>query len=365
MSNTIKLAIAGVGNCCSSLIQGLAFYDRQPTRGGLMEPKIGDWSPSDIEPVAAFDVDSRKVGKPLSEATFAEPNCARVFQRELPKSKIIVQMGPVLDGVAPHLDKYPVTDRCLVADKPSVDVVKVLKETGAQVMVCYLPVGSEEAVKHYAQACLEAGVAFVNCVPVFIASDETWAKRFKDAGIPIIGDDIKSQLGATILHRAVARLFNQRGIGIRRTYQLNTGGNTDFLNMLDHNRLSSKKVSKTQSVQSQLDEPLTSGDIHIGPSDYVSWQDDNKVAFIRLEGQGFGDQPIELEMRLSVQDSPNSAGVVIDAIRCARLAAVRGMGGPILPPSACYMKSPPQQFADSVAYDKNIEFMECPVKTEC
>ena len=205
----------------------------------------------------------------------------------------------------------------------------------------------------------------MNCVPVFIASDKEWAERFRDAGVPIIGDDIKSQLGATILHRAVARLFDQRGIGLRRTYQLNTGGNTDFLNMLDHSRLSSKKVSKTQSVQSQLDEPLTAGDIHIGPSDYVSWQNDNKVAFIRLEGQGFGDQAIELEMRLSVQDSPNSAGVVIDAIRCARLASERGMGGPILAPSSCYMKSPPEQFHDSVSYDKNIEFMKGPVKTEC
>jgi myo-inositol-1-phosphate synthase len=325
-----------------------------------MHPRIGDFGVSDIEIVAAFDIDRRKVGKPIEEAVFARPNCTRVFQRTLPVSGIDVQMGPVLDGVAPHMADYPDDQAFRPADCEPVDVAKVLHETNAEVLVSYLPVGSEEAVRHYAEACLSAGVALVNCVPVFIACDETWASRFRDAGLPIVGDDIKSQVGATIVHRMLTRLFGDRGYALDRTYQLNTGGNTDFLNMLARDRLKSKKLSKTESVQSQLDERLEASNIHIGPSDYVPWQDDNKVCFIRMEGRGFGDAPIELEMRLSVQDSPNSAGVVIDAIRCARLGLDRGVGGPLLGVSAYYMKSPPRQMRDSIARDEVEAFISEP-----
>jgi myo-inositol-1-phosphate synthase len=253
---------------------------------------------------------------------------------------------------------YPDDNAFRVVDLEPTDVAAALRSSGAEVLVCYMPVGSERAVKHYAQACLEAGVAMVNCVPVFLASDEVWAAKFRDAGLPIIGDDIKSQVGATIVHRALARLFADRGVGLDRTYQLNTGGNTDFLNMLERSRLKSKKISKTESVQSQLDERLDARDIHIGPSDYVPWQHDNKVCFIRMEGHGFGNSPIELELRLSVQDSPNSAGVVIDAIRCVKLALERGEAGPLEAPSAYYMKSPPRQLRDSVAYDACNAFIE-------
>jgi myo-inositol-1-phosphate synthase len=298
------------------------------------------------------------VGRPLEEAIFAKPNCTRIFQSALPVSNVIVQAGPVLDGVAPHMADYPDDNAFRVVDLEPTDVAAALRSSGAEVLVCYMPVGSERAVKHYAQACLEAGVAMVNCVPVFLASDEVWAAKFRDAGLPLIGDDIKSQVGATIVHRALARLFADRGVGLDRTYQLNTGGNTDFLNMLERNRLKSKKISKTESVQSQLDERLDARDIHIGPSDYVPWQHDNKVCFIRMEGHGFGNAPIELELRLSVQDSPNSAGVVIDAIRCVKLALERGEAGPLEAPSAYYMKSPPRQLRDSVAYDACNAFIE-------
>jgi myo-inositol-1-phosphate synthase len=263
----------------------------------------------------------------------------------------------VLDGVATHMFDYPDDEAFRPADEEPVDVAGVLAETGAEVLVCYLPVGSEQAVRHYAEACLEAGVAMVNCVPVFIASDPVWAQRFAKAGVPIVGDDIKSQVGATIVHRMLARLFGDRGVHLDRTYQLNTGGNTDFLNMLAHERLKSKKVSKTESVQSQLDERLESRDIHIGPSDYVAWQNDNKVCFIRMEGRGFGDVPMELELRLSVEDSPNSAGVVIDAIRCAKLGLERGLAGPIEEVSAYYMKSPPVQMRDSTARERTEDFI--------
>ena len=258
-------------------------------------------------------------------------------------------MGPVLDGVADHMAHYGEDEAFRPADEAPVDVAAALRSARAEVLICYLPVGSEQAIRHYARACLEAGVAMVNCVPVFLASDTVWADRFRSAGLPIIGDDIKSQMGATIVHRMLGRLFADRGVKLDRTYQLNTGGNTDFLNMLERARLRSKKLSKTESVQSQLDERLDSHDIHIGPSDYVPWQDDNKIAFIRLEGRGFGDVPIELEFRLSVQDSPNSAGVVIDAVRCAKLGLVRGLSGPLEAPSAYYMKSPPRQMRDDAA----------------
>ena len=267
-------------------------------------------------------------------------------------------MGPVYDGVASHLVKYPENQRICLSEEQPVNVVEELKRAKAEVLVCYLPVGAEEAVRHYASACLEAGVAFVNCVPVFIASDPTWAEKFRQAGVPIVGDDVKSQVGATIVHRSLARLFSDRGVELNRTYQLNTGGNTDFLNMLAHERLDSKKISKTQSVQSQLPVPLPPDQIHIGPSDYVPWQKDNKVAFIRLEGAGFGGVPLEIECRLSVQDSPNSGGVVIDAIRCAKLALDRKVSGPLEATSAYYMKSPPLQMVDHEARQKNLDFIQ-------
>lgn len=349
----IRAAIAGVGNCASSLIQGLEYYKGREAEHvpGLMHPRIGAWGGSDIEIVAAFDVDRRKVGRPVEEAIFAKPNCTRVFQQAIPVSDTVVQMGPVLDGVAPHMLDYPEEDTFCPADLPPVDIADALRKARAEILICYLPVGSEQAVRHYAEACLEAGVALVNCVPVFIASDPTWAERFRAAGLPIVGDDIKSQVGATIVHRALARLFGDRGIDLDRTYQLNTGGNTDFLNMLSLERLKSKKISKTESVQSQLDERLDAHDIHIGPSDYVPWQGDNKVCFIRMEGRGFGDAPLEIELRMSVQDSPNSAGVVIDAVRCAKVALDQRLAGPVEAACAYYMKSPPVQMRDSQARD--------------
>ena len=356
----IRLAIAGVGNCASSLVQGLEYYKgrNEGAFAGLMHPRIGDWGPSDIEIVAAFDIDRRKVGKRVEEAIFAKPNCTKVFQSALPVSDIVVRMGPVLDGVAPHMADYPDDEAFRPSNEEPVDVVQTLKDAKAEVLVCYVPVGSEEVGRHYARACLEAGVAMVNCIPVFIASDPEWAEKFSHAGLPIVGDDIKSQIGATIVHRTLTRLFGDRGVPLDRTYQLNTGGNTDFLNMKALDRLKSKKVSKTESVQSQLDERLDSRNIHIGPSDYVPWQNDNKVAFIRMEGRGFGDVPLELELRLSVQDSPNSAGVVIDAVRCAKLGLERSIGGPLEAASAYYMKSPPKQMRDSVACELCDAFIQ-------
>jgi myo-inositol-1-phosphate synthase len=355
----IRIAIAGVGNCASSLVQGLGYYkDRgDAALSGLMRPKIGDYRVDDIEVVAAFDIDRRKVGKRLEEAIFAKPNCTTVFQKALPVSDVVVRMGPILDGVPAHMAAYPDDEAFRPAQEDPVDVGRALKDARVEILVCYMPVGSEQAVRHYAKACLESGVAMVNCVPVFLASNPEWADRFRKAGLPIVGDDVKSQLGATILHRALARLFRDRGARIERTYQLNTGGNTDFLNMKALDRLTSKKISKTEAVQSELDERLNPANIHIGPSDYVPWQKDRKVAFIRLEGRGFGDMPLELELRLSVEDSPNSAGVVVDAIRCAKLALDRGLGGPLEAVSACYMKSPPVQIRDSLAFELTEEFI--------
>jgi len=345
---TLRLAIAGVGNCASALLQGLEYYRaHDPARtSGLLHPQVGGYRLEDLRVVAAFDVDSRKVGRPLEEAAFAPPNCTASFAEKLPATGVTVQMAPVLDGVAPHMAHHPAERSFRVASAEPVDVARALRESGAEVLVCYLPVGSERAVRHYAEACLAARVAFVNCVPVFIASDPSWAERFRTARVPLVGDDIKSQVGATIVHRSLARLLADRGVVLDSTYQLNTGGNTDFLNMLEHERLANKRLSKTESVQSQLDERLAAEQIHIGPSDYVAWQKDNKVAFIRMEWRGFGDVPMNLELRLSVEDSPNSAGVAIDAIRCAKLGLDRGLGGPLEEISAFAMKRPPKQMRD-------------------
>jgi myo-inositol-1-phosphate synthase len=348
----IRLAIAGVGNCASSLLQGIEYYRDRARDGtaGLLHADLGGYVVGDIRPVAAFDVDRRKVGRPLQEAVFAPPNCTTVFQETLPDYGVSVQMAPVLDGVPEHMAGYPDERAFRPADLPPCDVARVLRETGAEVLVCYMPVGSEQAVRNYADACLEAGVAMVNCMPVFIASDPAWAARFRDRGLPIVGDDIKSQLGATIVHRVLARLFSERGVKLERTYQLNTGGNTDFLNMLERHRLLSKRISKTESVQSQLDTPLPADQIHIGPSDYVPWQNDNKICFLRMEWRGFGGVPMNLELRLSVEDSPNSAGMAIDGIRCAKVALNRGIGGPLLEASAVMMKRPPRQMHDAEAH---------------
>lgn len=359
----VRVAIAGVGNCASALVQGIAWYDAREDEEapvGLVHPSIGGVRPGDVELVAAYDVDARKVGRPLEEAVFAPPNCAQVFAPDLPKTGVVVEMGPVLDGVADHMDDHPPERAFRVAADPPVDVAESLRRARADVLVVYLPVGAEEAVRHYARAALEARVALVNCVPVFLASDPEWAERFRRAGLPIVGDDVKSQLGATIVHRTLARLFADRGVRLDRTYQLNTGGNTDFLNMLERSRLASKKRSKTESVQSQLDGRLPDEDIHVGPSDYVAWQGDNKVAFIRAEGRGFGDVPIELELRLSVQDSPNSAGIVIDALRCAALAKRRGVGGPLEAACAWTMKSPPTEMRDVDAQRRLEAFLADP-----
>ena len=349
--SSVRVAILGVGNCASALMQGISHYRDIPgdAPDGLMRPMIGGLGPGNIDVVAAFDVDRRKVGKPLGTAIFAPPNCTRRFRDLSPDEGVTVQMAPILDGIAPHMADHPDDQAFRAADAEPIDLAEALRASGAEVLVSYLPVGSERAAHNAAEACLSAGVAMLNCMPVFLASKPEWAERFRTAGVPIIGDDIKSQVGATIVHRVLTHLFEQRGCQLDRTYQLNTGGNTDFLNMLARDRLDSKKRSKTGSVQSQLGTPLPDTDIHVGPSDYVAWQKDNKVCFIRMEGRGFGGAPIELELRLSVVDSPNSAGVVIDAIRCLQLARKRGLAGPIEAPSAAYMKTPPRQMDDDAA----------------
>ncbi len=348
---TIKIAIAGVGNCASALLQGIEYYRNTKDQEclGLMHIDLGGYRPEQIQPVAAFDVDSRKVGKSLHKAAFALPNCTQTIWPELPDYGVKVQMGPTLDGISPHMMQYSAENSFRVSDRTPCDVVNVLKENGVEILLNYLPVGSERATQFYAQCCLDAGVSLINCIPAFIASNPMWAKKFERQGIPIVGDDIKSQVGATIVHRTLTRLFNERGVKLERTYQLNTGGNTDFLNMLNQERLKSKRISKTEAVQSELDTPLAEENIHIGPSDYVSWQDDNKVCFLRMEGKGFGGVPLNLELRLSVEDSANSGGVAIDAIRYCQIARLRGDAGVLLPNSAYTMKHPPQQMADSEA----------------
>ena len=350
----IRIAIVGVGNCASSLLQGIEYYRAHSQNGkkdsiGLTNYRLGDYTPEDIIPVCAFDVDARKVGKPLKVALFAPPNCTKPIYQDFMDSRFTVQMGEPLDGISPHMKEYPESNRFVLSSKKPGNVKKILKESGADILLNYLPVGSEKATQFYAECCLETGVSLINCIPVFVASDPAWAQRFEEKRIPIIGDDIKSQLGATIIHRMLAKLFADRGVKIDRTYQLNTGGNTDFLNMLDKSRLKSKKISKTEAVQAALETPLSSENIHIGPSDYVPWQKDNKICFIRIEGRGFGNIPLELDLRLSVEDSPNSAGVAIDAIRCCRIARDRGVGGPLISISAYTMKHPPKQICDDKA----------------
>jgi myo-inositol-1-phosphate synthase len=354
----IKIAIAGVGNCASSLVQGIAYYASTNDTTGLHHPDLGGYRVEDLEVVAAFDIDARKVGRPLEEAIFAPPNNTKIFFRDVPRTGVTVQMGNVLDGYPPHMSEYPAHVRFEPATNVApVDVGEALRESGAEILINYLPVGSQHATEHYAHACLAAGVAMANCIPVFIASDPIWAKRFKDHRLPIVGDDIKAQVGATITHRTLARLFHDRGVRIDATYQLNTAGNTDFLNMLARERLASKKISKTDAVQSQLDVPLDPEQIHIGPSDFVPFQKDNKVCFLRLEGTGFGGIPMHLELRLSVEDSPNSAGVVVDAVRCCKLALDAGMSGPIEPAAAWTMKHPPRQMIDNEARLAMEEFV--------
>ncbi len=360
--NKIKIAIVGVGNCASSLIQGIYYYrDRNPEEAiGLMHPVIGGYKPSDIEVVAAWDIDRRKVGKDVAEAIFAKPNCTTVFQPEIPATGTLVRMGRMLDGYSPHMAEHPEERTFIPANAPEPtqeEVVQVLRESGAEVLLNYLPVGSEEATRFYAECALEAGVAFINNIPVFIASDPEWARRFEEKNIPIIGDDIKAQVGATITHRTLTDLFAKRGVKLERTYQLNTGGNTDFLNMLNRARLASKKESKTEAVQAVAAERLAEEDIHVGPSDYVPWQKDNKLCFIRMEGKLFGDVPMNLELRLSVEDSPNSAGVAIDAIRLAKLALERGEGGVLHAPSAYLCKHPAKQYTDDEAYRMTEAFI--------
>jgi myo-inositol-1-phosphate synthase len=342
----IRVAIAGVGNCASALVQGIEYYrSAEPgeTVPGLMHVVLGGYHVGDVEVVAAFDVDATKVGLDLSKAIAAGHNNTIRFA-EVGELGVTVSRGPTLDG----LGKYY---RLEVDESPAepVDVSEVLRRTKADVLVGYLPVGSEEAQRHYATACLEAGVAFVNAIPVFIASDPEWARRFTEAGVPIIGDDIKSQVGATIVHRLLARLFEDRGMALDRTYQLNVGGNMDFKNMLERDRLESKRISKTQSVTSQLEHGIRDDDVHIGPSDHISWLADRKWAYLRLEGRNFGDVPLNIELKLEVWDSPNSAGVIIDAVRCAKVALERQIGGPLLGPSAYFMKSPPEQYRDEEA----------------
>ena len=350
MRKKIKVAIVGVGNCASSLVQGIHYYRDAKDDAfvpGVMHVNFGGYHISDIEIVAAFDVNTQKVGKDVAEAIYAEPNNTAVFAT-VPKIGVKVSRGPELDGVNKYTAAVVPVDK---KQKP-VDVVKVLRDSGAEAVINYLPVGSQEATEFYAQAAIDAGCGFVNCIPVFIASNPVWAKKFADAGLPVIGDDIKAQVGATIVHRTLVNLFLDRGMKVERTYQLNTGGNTDFLNMLERERLAHKKISKTEAVRSQIEargQSIEDENIHVGPSDYVPWQKDNKICFLRIESKHFGDVPMNLELRLSVEDSPNSAGVAIDSIRCLKLALDRGLKGAIIEPAAYFQKHPPKQIEDRTA----------------
>ncbi len=355
MMNNIRIAVVGVGNCACSLIQGLYHYRKKHARDavGLMHWDIGGYRPCDIDVVAAFDIDRRKVGREVNRAIFALPNNALIFCGSLPDTGVRVSMGRILDGVSDHMRQFQDNYTFLPSDQrqpEKAEVVNILKHSKAEMLLNYLPVGSEEAARFYAECALEAGIGFINNMPVFIASDPEWARRFSEKRLPLIGDDIKAQLGATIVHRTLTDLFRKRGVALERTYQLNTGGNTDFLNMLNPSRLISKKISKTEAVQSVAGVRIKDENIHIGPSDYVAWQKDNKICFLRMEGKLFGDVPMNLELRLSVEDSPNSAGVCIDAIRCLKLALDRGQHGTLKAPAAYFMKHPPEQFTDEMAY---------------
>ncbi len=350
----IRVAIVGVGNCANSLVQGVTYYkdaaiDQEIP--GLMHANLGGYHISDIEFVGAYDVDAKKVGLDLADAMWASENNTIKFAT-VAKTGITVERGTTLDGLGRYY-----RETISESDATPVDMVASLKEKKVDVLICYLPVGSENAAKFYAQVAIDAHCAFVNALPVFIASDPVWAKKFTDAKVPIVGDDIKSQVGATITHRILAKLFQDRGVHLDRTLQLNVGGNMDFKNMLERDRLESKKISKTQSVTSQLDHDMGEGNVHIGPSDYVAWLDDRKWAYVRLEGRAFGDVPLSLEYKLEVWDSPNSAGVIIDALRCAKLALDRGIGGPLLSPSSYFMKSPPEQYSDETAHVRTEEFI--------
>jgi myo-inositol-1-phosphate synthase len=351
-AGTVNVGIIGAGNCASSFVQGLHYYrdaaDDEPIPG-LMHARVGPYHVSDIRVTSAFDITAPKVGKDLSEALLAAPNNTRIFAK-LPKLGVKVQRGRTLDGIGRYLE-----DELVESDEHEADVVKVLKDSGTQVLISYLPVGSQRATEWYALRALEAGCAFVNCIPVFIASDADWRRRFELAGLPIVGDDIKSQVGATIVHRVLANLFSERGVKLDHTYQLNFGGNSDFKNMLERERLVSKKLSKTRSVTSQIN--VAPGDIHVGPSDHVEWLTDRKWAYIRMEGTAFGGTPLNVELKLEVWDSPNSAGVVIDAVRCAQLALDRRLGGALVGPSSYFMKSPPQQFVDHIARQLTLDFI--------
>ncbi len=370
----IRLAVVGVGNCASSLIQGINYYAASAKAGtneiiGLANPMVGKYAPSDIKVVAAIDIDKRKVGQPLHKAIFAKPNNTKVFYDDFNYDNVTVQMGRVFDGVASHMKDYPEHQSFVVSDQEEASreqIIELLKSTGSEILVNYLPVGSQQATEFYAECCLKAGVSLVNCIPVFIASDPKWADRFRQAGIPCVGDDIKAQVGATITHRVLTRMMQDRGATIDATYQLNTGGNTDFLNMLNRARLGSKKTSKTEAVQSQMDVPLPPDQVHIGPADFVPWQKDNKVCFLRIEGRGFGGVGLNLELRLSVEDSPNSAGESIDAIRCCKLARDRGLAGPLEAISAYTMKHPIVQYVDSKAREMLQKFIngESPAETK-
>jgi myo-inositol-1-phosphate synthase len=356
----IRVALVGVGNCASSLVQGVAHYaGGAQSAQGLIHPEIGGYGPGDLEFVLAIDTDARKIGLDLAEAIFAPPNCTAVFAREIAPTGVNVMMGRVLDGMADHM--LGAGPRGFVrADAPEAgqaEIVAALERAEVDVLINYLPVGSEEATQFYMECALEAGVGVVNCIPVFIGSDPAWERRFAERRLPIVGDDIKAQLGATIVHRVLSNLFRQRGVKVSHTYQLNTGGHTDFMNMLDRSRLASKRGSKTEAVQSSFAEPLGEEDIHIGPSDYIPWLNDNKLCFLRVEGELFGGVPMNLELRLSVEDSPNSAAVVLDAVRCCKVALDRGVGGALIGPSAFFCKHPMQQFTDDFAAQLTAEFI--------
>ncbi len=355
---SVRVAIVGVGNCASSLVQGVEYYKDADPAGrvpGLMHVQFGPYHIRDIEFVAAFDVDAKKVGRDLAEAIVASENNT-ITICDVPPTGVVVQRGHTYDGLGEYYREI-ITE----SDEPAADVVQVLRDTRADVLVSYLPVGSEEADKFYAQCAIDAGVAFVNALPVFIASDPVWAEKFRAAGVPIVGDDIKSQVGATITHRVLAKLFEDRGVELLRTYQLNFGGNMDFMNMLERKRLQSKKISKTQSVTSQIPHEMAKADVHIGPSDHVPWLDDRKWAYVRLEGKSFGDTPLNLEYKLEVWDSPNSAGVIIDAVRAAKIAKDRGIGGPVLSASSYFMKSPPEQYSDDIAREQVEKFIRAEI----